>query len=101
MKTSSRVTIAVLSGALISIGMAAPALAGTHQPTKMKCEEFVALDDLVQPKVVYWAEGFNRKGKPVDAAVDIAETDELIPVLVTECKETPKASFWEKLKKHF
>jgi hypothetical protein len=59
------------------------------------------LDDVVKPKVVYWAEGFNKKGKAEDAVVDIAATDYLVPVLVDECQETPKASFWEKIKKHF
>jgi hypothetical protein len=53
--------------------------------------------------VVYWAEGFNRKGKPLDAVIDVEETDKVIPVLVTECQKTPKASLLKKLdavKKH-
>ena len=94
------VTMAVLSGVLLSTTMATPVLAATHKPAKMTCEEFVSLDDAVKPKVVYWTEGFNHKGKPVDAIVDIDSTDKLIPVLVTECQKTPKASFWQKLKKH-
>ena len=97
----SAVTMAVLSGALLSAIMTSPVLAATHKPTKMTCEEFVSLDDAVKPKIVYWAEGFNRKGKPVDAVVDIDATDRLVPVLVTECQKTPKASFWQKFKKHF
>lgn len=59
------------------------------------------LDDIVKPKVVYWAEGFNKKGKPTGYVVDFDDTDKLVPVVVTECKETPKLSFWEKIKKHF
>ncbi len=78
-----------------------PAAAATPKPIKMTCKEFVALDDAVKPKVVYWAEGFSKKGKPVDSVVDVDETDRLVPVLVTECKETPKLSFWQKIKKHF
>ena len=71
------------------------------KPVKMTCKEFVALDDAVKPKVVYWAEGLSKKGKPVDSVVDVDETDRLVPVLVTECKETPKLTFWQKIKKHF
>ncbi len=78
-----------------------PATAATPRPVRMTCKEFVALDDAVKPKVVYWAEGFSKKGKPVDSVVDVDETDRLVPVLVTECKETPKLSFWQKIKKHF
>ena len=75
--------------------------AAAPKPVKMSCKEFVALDDAVKPKVVYWAEGFSKKGKPVDSVVDVDETDRLVPVLVTECKETPKLTFWQKIKKHF
>jgi hypothetical protein len=64
------------------------------KPAKMSCEDFIALDDVVKAKVVYWAEGLNRKGKPEDAVVDIVETDNLVPVLVEECSKTPKQSFW-------
>lgn len=78
-----------------------PATAATPKPVKMSCKEFVALDDTVKPKVVYWAEGFSKKGKPVDSVIDVDETDKLVPMLVTECKETPKLSFWQKIKKHF
>jgi hypothetical protein len=72
-----------------------------QKPAKMTCEEFVALDDVVKPKVVFWAEGSNKKGKPMDPVIDVFETDKLVPVLVTECKETPKLSLWEKIKKYF
>ena len=68
------------------------------KPAKMSCEEFIALDDTVKPKVVYWAEGFNRKGNPEDAVVDIEETDRLVPVLVEECSKAPKKSFWSRVK---
>lgn len=93
------VTMTFLSGVLLSATMLSPVVAATHKPATMTCEEFVALDDVVQPKVVYWNEGFiNNKGKPVDAVVDIEATDQLIPVLITECQKTPKAVLKEKLK---
>ncbi|MCL4471633.1 MAG: HdeA family protein [Sulfuricella sp.] len=99
----STVTMAVLSGVLLTTSMISPVLAAPHKPAKMTCEEFVVLDDVVKPKVVYWAEGFNSKGKAVDAVADIDETDKVIPMLVTECQKTPKASLLKKLrgiKKH-
>jgi acid stress chaperone HdeA len=45
------------------------------QPGKMKCEDFVALDDNYKPALVYWAAG-----------------------VVDECKKTPKTSFMGKVK---
>lgn len=103
----STVTMSALGGALLlasltSVAAAAPSKpAQAHKPTKMTCEEFVVLDESIKPKIVYWLEGFNKKGKPVDEVVDIDATDKVIPMLVTECQRTPKASFWQKLKSHF
>ena len=41
---------------------AVSALSSTHKPGEMTCEDFVALADVERPKIIYWAEGFNRKG---------------------------------------
>lgn len=71
------------------------------KPTTMSCEDFVALEDVAQPRVVYWSEGFDKDGGAPDAVVDIDGTDKLVPVLVQECKETPKLTFWLKIKKYF
>jgi hypothetical protein len=76
--------------------------ASAPKPTTMTCQEFVSLEDVAQPRLVYWAEGFDRDrdGGVADSVVDIDETDRLVPVLVKECKETPKLTFWQKLKKY-
>ena len=71
------------------------------KPAKMTCEEFLALDEVSRPKLVYWAEGFNRKGKPEDAVFDVDTTDRLVPVLVDVCTKAPKESFWQKVKAEF
>ncbi len=49
------------------------------------------------------AEGFGipNDAGATDAVVDVAETDRLVPVLVTECKESPKLTLWQKLKRYF
>jgi len=64
----------------------------------MSCAEFLALDDVVKPKVVYWAVGYNSEGKPKEAVVDVEATERLIPAIVTACQAAPKQSFWDKLK---
>lgn len=79
---------------------AAKAVKGTN-PVKMTCEDFLALEDVAKPKVVYWAEGFDHKGKAEDAAVDVETTDSLVPVIIEVCQKEPKASFWKKMKAEF
>ena len=97
----SIITLTMMTGVLLTTTMSPVALAATtHKPATMTCEEFVVLDDVVKPKVVYWAEGYNRKGKPVDEVVDITETDKMVPLLVTECQKTPKAKLMQKINKH-
>jgi hypothetical protein len=76
-------------------------VAAAPAPAKMTCQEFVALEEVVKPKVVYWAEGFNKDGGVADAVVDIDATDRLVPVLVKECTEAPKLTLWQKIKKYF
>ena len=71
------------------------------KPAKMTCEDFFELDEVARPKLVYWAEGVNRKGKPEDAVFDVETTDRLVPVLVEVCKKEPKESFWKKAKVEF
>jgi acid stress chaperone HdeA len=68
------------------------------KPEKLRCEEFLALDDVTRPALVYWAEGVNSKGKPEDAVFDVETTNRLVPVLIEDCKQEPKASFWTKMK---
>lgn len=71
---------------------AAKVATGT-KAAKMTCEDFIALDEVSKPKVVYWGEGFNRKGKAQDAVLDVERTDSLVPVLIEECKKAPTESF--------
>lgn len=68
---------------------------------KMTCQEFLAIEDVSKPKLVYWAEGYSRKGKPEDAVFDMDTTDRLVPVIVESCQKEPKASFWKKVKAEF
>ncbi len=62
----SRPTMFVIAALL---GLAGGAVADTPKPVKgpklakMTCREFLALDEVARPKIVYWAEGVNRKGK--------------------------------------
>lgn len=101
----SSLSMVVLSGALLAATMVSPVFAAPQKPvSKMTCEEFVVLEDALKPKVAYWADGFDSKGKLVDAVANIDETDKMLPELITECQKTPKASFLKKLRvvrKHY
>lgn len=74
-----------------------PATAATTHQASMTCREFLSLNTVERPKVVYWAEGVKHAGKPRDAVIDIADVDQIIPVVVERCTDAPQASFWKKL----
>lgn len=74
---------------------AAPAFAGkTVKPDNMTCEEFLTLDDEVQPSVIYWMQG---KSGEVDE-IDVDEHSRPVAYVVTECYKEKQATVWEKFK---
>lgn len=74
------------------------AVADTKKPvSKWTCEEFLAVQDDFQPKVVYWATAKAKSGKP-DSVVDIEGTEKVVPVIIDDCKKAPSDSFLTKLR---
>lgn len=100
-KNMTRMALLAIGGSAAMAGSALAGEAKATKPGKMTCEEFLALDDVSKPKLVYWIEGFNHKGKVEDATFDIETSDRLVPVLIEECHKEPKASFWMKVKKEW
>ena len=88
---------------VLGFGFALPAWPQTPKemsPSKMKCEDFVAVDVAYQPPLVYWVAGVDHLG--------ISETDTMvvdtatpIAAIVAECKKTPKASFKSKVREMY
>jgi HdeA/HdeB family protein len=68
------------------------------KPVDITCEEFLALDDSEQPEVVYWLDGYSRKGAyplgEVDLGRDVGAIDEL-------CKTSLEQSVWTRLESLF
>ena len=90
-------SLLLLTGVLACAGASIPALAETHS-SKLTCQDFIGLDEVARPKLVYWAEGFNRKGKAEDVIIDFEQNDRLVPVIVEECTKHPKHLFLSKVK---
>ncbi len=71
------------------------------KPTKMTCQEFVDLDETVKPEAVYWAAGYNAATKVKEGVAGEVDLERDVGVVVIDCKQAPKESFWTKVKKHF
>lgn len=88
-----------LVAAALALSIAvAPVFAGKQvKPEKMTCEEFLEIDEEVQPVVVYWLHG---KSGEIEA-IDIEEYSSPVAYVVTECQKENNASVWEKVKHYF
>jgi hypothetical protein len=96
---NSKLILAISSSILLTTMMSSPVFAATQKPAKMTCEEFLRLDDIVKPKVVYWVEGFDKKGKPDEVVFDVENTDNYYPTVVKECTQAPKTSLLNTVRK--
>ncbi len=95
--SSKSIATGVLLAALAALAGSATQAAPMPKVT-MSCRDFVALDPVIQPKVVYWAEGLNNKGKPEDAVIDYKDTERLVPVVVQSCRAHPTDTFWDRMR---
>ena len=85
-------------GALLVAGKAQAASKKIDQIT---CEEFLAMNEADQNRIAYWIDGYAQaKGEAAVGTVAFDKFGQPIGELVTDCKATPKATLWEKLKKH-
>ena len=89
--------IPLIVGILACASVSIPVLAANHS-ANMTCEDFIGLDAATQPKVVYWAQGFNYGGKTEDAIIDFDQNDSMVPALVRECLKNPKQLFISQVK---
>ncbi|HWP65531.1 MAG TPA: HdeA/HdeB family chaperone [Candidatus Limnocylindria bacterium] len=71
------------------------------KPVSMTCEEFVALSKSERPELYYWAKGYNRGSKTKENVSGEVDLEKDTVVLYEECRRTPKASFWSRVRKHF
>ncbi len=90
---------AALAACLLLVN--ATTAAEDKKPSEWTCQDFLAVDDLIKPQVVYWMEGYSMAGKPEFAEVDVESFERPITTVITECEKEPKASLWEKIKNYF
>jgi acid stress chaperone HdeA len=65
-------------------------------PTKMTCEEFLALDKATQPVLIAWLKGYTGAGGPTEEVVSIPAEGE-VAYVVARCTTTPATLFSEKI----
>jgi hypothetical protein len=54
-----------------------------------------------RPELYYFAKGYNRGSKVKENVSGEVDLEKDVAVVVQECKQAPKESFWARVKKHF
>jgi len=85
---------------IAAVARVPPADAKTVKPTKMTCEEFLALGDDVKPAAVAYLDGYSKAGKIKEEDIGEVDVDREIAVLVVACKQDPKKTLWDKIRDH-
>jgi acid stress chaperone HdeA len=69
-------------------------------PGKMKCSDFVVLDEAYKPVVIYWAAGVDKLGVRETDEIMVGDPGQPQPVameVTEECKKTPNTKVTEKI----
>ena len=69
----------------------------TVSPAKMKCSEFVVLEDVYKPSVIYWATGVDKLGIRETDEITVDATHPVAEEVTEECKKTPNAKVTDKI----
>src|SRR5439155_18377458 len=96
----SRGFVIVAFGLMGAVSSVPPADAKTVKPTKMTCEEFLALGDSVKPAAVAYLDGYSKAGKLKEENIGEVDVDREVAVLVVACKQEPKKTLWDKIRDH-
>lgn len=88
-----------LFGAFSALALLAgiPAAGMAGDPPAMTCEEFLSMKEEVRPLAIAYMDGYTA-GKKKEVDVGEVDLDRETDTLVVLCQETPKESFWQKIK---
>ncbi|MGY2259462.1 acid-activated periplasmic chaperone HdeA [Pseudomonas sp. SDO55104_S430] len=91
--------VSVLTLAILASSSVLAAKAPTKPVDKWTCGDFLEIDEKYQPNAVFFAEGFTKAGKPVDAVMDVDGTLTVTPRVIEACTQNAQGSFVDTLNK--
>jgi len=85
----------------LSLALPAAAAAPTQMNvSKMKCADFVAVDEQYRPALVYWVAGADRLGV-IETDTMVVDTATPVAAIVAECQKTPQVMFKTKVRQMY
>ncbi len=87
MKPLLSMTLAASLAAVFSLPSAQAADMSTKKPiVKTTCKDYLAMDEVIRPKFIYYTVGHTNRGKPEAVIFDVAYVDKLVPTIEKYCR---------------
>lgn len=61
------------------------------------CKDYLAMQEVVKPKFIYYSVGYSKRGKPTSATFDVIDVDRIQPVVDEYCRVHLTASAYRKV----
>ena len=61
------------------------------------CKDFLAMDETVKPKFIYYSVGHSKSGKPNSVTFDVVSVDRIQPAIDEYCRVHLTASAYQKV----
>jgi acid stress chaperone HdeA len=87
--------------ACLTAAHAASAQEKPLSPAKMTCADFVSVDEVYRPALVYWVAGVDKLGVKETDTMVIDTAHPVGEVVAQECKKDPHARFVSKVRSMF
>jgi acid stress chaperone HdeA len=100
LKESTMMKHTLIGTLVLGLSFALPAAATQMNVSKMKCADFVAVDDQYRPALVYWVAGADHLGV-IETDTMVEDTATPIAAIVAECQKTPQMMFKTKVRQMY
>lgn len=61
------------------------------------CADYLAMDETIKPKFIYYSVGYSKSGKPIITGFDVIGVDKIKPVVDEYCRIHLKESAYKKV----
>jgi acid stress chaperone HdeA len=98
MKTLIKMSLVVALATAQGLSHAQPMNAAPKKPiTQTSCKDYLAMDEVIKPKFIYYVMGYFKGGKPIATSFDVVGVEKTKPVIDEYCRVHLSESAYKKL----
>ncbi|QYF92359.1 HdeA family protein [Massilia sp. PAMC28688] len=98
MKSLLRITLLASAATVSSLSMAHEANMQSKKPiVKTTCQDYLAMDEVLKPKFIYYVVGNAKRGKPEAVYFDVDYVERIVPAIEKYCRVHLTASAYQRV----